>query len=150
VWFDAVAAARRWIHFENHIFSEDKTGEMFAEALIAQSVQIRDGKLGDAEIVALGGPQAAGIPGPNTRPTLQASRTGTTLPISWDAWATGFVLESKDSLANPNWSSVPGVANNSVTVPTSGPPPMRTEGNSSIISAGKALTTQRHPGGPLV
>src|SRR5512146_2760775 len=36
-WLDAIAAARRWVHFENYIFREDKTGEMFAQALIARA-----------------------------------------------------------------------------------------------------------------
>ncbi|PWU11787.1 MAG: cardiolipin synthase B [Verrucomicrobia bacterium] len=36
-WLEAIAAARQWIHFENYIFREDKTGAMFAQALIARA-----------------------------------------------------------------------------------------------------------------
>jgi hypothetical protein len=38
------------------------------------------------------------------------------LTISWAQSVTGFTLESTDSLLNPVWTAVPGVANNSVTV----------------------------------
>ena len=34
-WLDAIAAARHRVHFENYIFRDDATGEMFANALIA-------------------------------------------------------------------------------------------------------------------
>lgn len=43
-WLSAIGAARRWIHFENYIFREDQTGEMFAQTLIAKAragVQVR-------------------------------------------------------------------------------------------------------------
>jgi len=43
-WLGAIAAARQWIHFENYIFREDKTGEMFAQALMGRAragVQVR-------------------------------------------------------------------------------------------------------------
>jgi cardiolipin synthase len=35
-WLSAIGTARHWIHFENYIFWEDQTGEMFAQALIAR------------------------------------------------------------------------------------------------------------------
>lgn len=34
-WLEAIAAARHHVHFENYIFREDATGEIFAEALMA-------------------------------------------------------------------------------------------------------------------
>jgi cardiolipin synthase len=34
-WLEAIAAARHRVHFENYIFRDDATGEMFADALIA-------------------------------------------------------------------------------------------------------------------
>ena len=34
-WLDAIAAARHYIHFENYIFRDDATGQIFADALIA-------------------------------------------------------------------------------------------------------------------
>ncbi|MFB3915489.1 MAG: phosphatidylserine/phosphatidylglycerophosphate/cardiolipin synthase family protein [Terriglobales bacterium] len=36
-WLEAIAAARQHIHFESYIIHEDKTGEMFADALIAKA-----------------------------------------------------------------------------------------------------------------
>ncbi len=34
-WLEAIAAARHHVHFENYIFREDATGEIFAEALMS-------------------------------------------------------------------------------------------------------------------
>lgn len=36
-WLDAIALARRHIHFESYIIHEDSTGRMFADALIAKA-----------------------------------------------------------------------------------------------------------------
>ncbi len=36
-WLDAIAAARKHIHFESYIIHEDETGHVFAEALIAKA-----------------------------------------------------------------------------------------------------------------
>lgn len=36
-WLDAIRTARRHVHFENYIFRDDATGDMFAEALIASA-----------------------------------------------------------------------------------------------------------------
>lgn len=36
-WLEAIAAARHHIHFESYIVYEDKTGETFADALIAKA-----------------------------------------------------------------------------------------------------------------
>ncbi len=85
------------------------------------SIQIRAGKLSDAEMVALGGPSADGIPvvitGVATPPALNINRGTDTVIISWPTDVTGFTLEGTPALTNPNWQAVPGVVNNSVTVP---------------------------------
>jgi len=78
------------------------------------SIQVREGKMADSEIVALGGPQAAGIPVPH--PKLVTSVSGHTLTLSWDTAVSGFSPESTDSLTIPNWLPVPGATNNSVSV----------------------------------
>src|SRR5689334_22394999 len=39
-WLDAIAGARRWIHFESYIIHDDDVGKRFADALIAKA---RDG-----------------------------------------------------------------------------------------------------------
>jgi hypothetical protein len=107
-----------------HIFSDGGHDDE-VNTYYVNSVQIRDGKLDDYEAIALGGPQASGIPlvipgsGTVTRPTLRLSRTSTGLTISWDASATGFLLETTPSLSSPNWITVQGVTGNSVTVTTS-------------------------------
>jgi hypothetical protein len=105
-----------------HLFS-DGGHDNEVNTYYVNSVQIRDSKLADSTIAALGGPQASGIPGGPailTRPTLFVARSadGKSLTISWDTATTGFTLESTASLANPNWVPVPGVVNNSVVVST--------------------------------
>ncbi|MCC7180775.1 MAG: cardiolipin synthase B [Acidobacteria bacterium] len=43
-WLDAIASARRWIHFESYILYSDRAGRMFAEALAERAragVQVR-------------------------------------------------------------------------------------------------------------
>jgi hypothetical protein len=50
-------------------------------------------------------------------PTLSAVRSGNQITISWPASATGFILEVTANLGSPSWTAVPGVVNNSVTVP---------------------------------
>jgi hypothetical protein len=110
-----------------HLFS-DGEHDNEVNTYYVNSVQIRDGKLDDYEAAALGGPQASGIPqvipgsGAVTRPTLSLSRTSNGLTISWNASATGFLLETTPSLSSPNWATVPGVTGNSVTVSTSAGP----------------------------
>jgi hypothetical protein len=40
--------------------------------------------------------------------------------LSWPETSTGFALESSSSLAAGSWNAVAGVANNKVTVPSTG------------------------------
>lgn len=59
-------------------------------------------------------PGAAPEPGV---PSLTITQLGDNVVISWPTEATGYKLESADTLANPTWSEVTGVSGNSVTVP---------------------------------
>ena len=91
-------------------------------AIWVNSIQIRAGKLSDAQLTALGGPSASGIPvvipGDSTSaPALSVSLNGNQLEIAWPADASDFVLESSPTLTNPAWTSVSGVSGNSVVVP---------------------------------
>jgi hypothetical protein len=87
------------------------------------SVQVRAGRLSNAEIESLGGPTASGIPvrlavaPPTVPPTLSIVRTGTSVTVSWPVAETGFTLESNATLGSAGWATVAGVANNSVTLP---------------------------------
>jgi hypothetical protein len=88
------------------------------------SIQIRAGALSKAELESLGGPSASGIPillsvaPPATPPTIAASVSGGQLTLSWPAEVTGYTLETSPTLGTgAAWTAVPGVANNSVTVP---------------------------------
>ena len=87
------------------------------------SIQFRDGTMTAEQAAALGAATADGIPLPpsSTSPVqLAYGRNADKLTISWDGKATGFNLESADSLPNASWSAVPGVSNNSVTVTIGG------------------------------
>ncbi len=57
--------------------------------------------------------------GPAELPAIQFSLTGKQLTLSWPADATGFTLESADALPAPDWSAVPGVVNNQITIDVS-------------------------------
>jgi hypothetical protein len=95
---------------------QDERREMWVN-----SIQIRPGKLSDAELESLGGPTAEGIPvvlsgSAVVSPTLQvALNANGTLTLSWQADA-AFILESQEGLGAATWTTVPGVVNNSVTI----------------------------------
>jgi len=88
------------------------------------SIQIRSGKLSDAEMVALGGPTASGIPmvilPPTIEPSLTITRAAGEASISWPANVVGFVLESSPGISPAAWTATSGAVNNSVTVPAGG------------------------------
>jgi hypothetical protein len=97
---------------------QDERREMWVN-----SIQIRSGKLSDAELTALGGPSANGIPvlsltSPPTARTLTIARDGTNVRISWPATVTGFVLQSTPSIGG-TWSAVAGVTGNLISLPPS-------------------------------
>jgi probable HAF family extracellular repeat protein len=50
-------------------------------------------------------------------PKLEIKRTDVGYAISWPTFVVGFTLEYGDSLTNPVWTPVPGVMNNSITLP---------------------------------
>ena len=81
------------------------------------SVQFRDGTMTTEQAASLGAAAAGGIPLLSS-PTasLAFKRDGNKVTISWDSSATGFSLESADTLSTPGWSAVPDVANNAVTI----------------------------------
>jgi hypothetical protein len=86
--------------------------------MYANSVQFRNGRLSDADIAALGGASAAGIPLPATgSPVLTIAKSASNVVISWDAKYTGFTLEEASVVKGGSWTAVPGVTGNSATVP---------------------------------
>jgi hypothetical protein len=88
------------------------------------AIQIREGRLSNAEIESLGGPSADGIPvvltvePPPAPPSLTLQLAGDSLTISWPVDATNYILESSSAVAGGSWTPVPGVTGNSVTVTT--------------------------------
>ena len=52
-----------------------------------------------------------------TLPVLSITKSGNNISLSWPTLVTGFTLESAVAVTSPTWSPVPGVVNNSVTLP---------------------------------
>jgi hypothetical protein len=88
--------------------------------MYVSSVQIRSGKLTDAEMAALGGPSSTGIPIliPAV-PKLSVSYGGGSVTISWPEEVTGFKLERTSSLETPVWTEVTDRVGNSATLSAS-------------------------------
>lgn len=97
----------RWSLAPTAQFLGDNDGEV--KPVYVSSVQIRDGRMSDAAIAALGAPTAGKIPG-----FIKATRSGGNVVIDW----TGSVLESAPSLNGP-WTVVAGAAHPYV-VPANG------------------------------
>jgi hypothetical protein len=111
-------AIRRTLLPKAVLFADDGSER---RAMWVNSVQIRSGKLTDAQMVALGGPSAAKIPVvievPSTEaPTLSLTVSGDNVVISWPATATGYTLQSATVLTSSAWTDISGVQNNSYTV----------------------------------
>jgi len=112
-------AARRALQPTAILFGDGDQDER--RVMYASSIQIRAGKLTDDEMVALGGPSAAGIPLLiKPLPKLSIVKNSGSVTVTVSGAGNTSVLESSPSLTNPTWTPVPGVANNSVTLPTSG------------------------------
>ena len=87
--------------------------------LWVKSIQVRNGALSKAELAALSTPTANGIPvyiPVEQPPELCFGKIGNQMTLIWPLSATGYTLESSASLGSPNWTTVSGVANNSVVV----------------------------------
>jgi len=116
------APRRAWQH--TVLLFADGDGDDHDAAVYVNSIQISHGKLSDAQMEALGGPSANGIPvvapeGSAVNPvTLNVAKTGNSLTISWPVADSGYVLQSTSTLTAPSWQPVPGVdyVNNTVTV----------------------------------
>jgi len=107
------------------ILFADGDGDNERRKMWVNSVQIRAGALSQAELAALGGPAAAGIPAAvavtsPSAPRLLIVRVGGDLRIAWAGNITGYRLQGTASLGNPDWQDVASVAN-CATVPASGP-----------------------------
>lgn len=77
--------------------------------MYVNSIQFRNGRLSDADIAALGGATAAGIPAPTTTaPAMSASLGTGGITVSWPASAAGYALYSTPSLTEPVWTQVAG------------------------------------------
>jgi len=126
VRFGQMTTGERWGFDRRHAIGPlvrmyaDGEGDNEVNTVYLNSLQFRDYTMTPEEAAALGPASANGIPIPATgNPTLAINRTGTTLTLSWNVAVagSGFNLESTDSLTTANWSTVPNVVNNSVTVP---------------------------------
>jgi hypothetical protein len=103
---------RRTMPVGGAVLFGDEDGER--HPAYVSSIQVRDGKMSDAELAALGPPTATGIPlfvtgAPTVVAALDIQRLGNTLSIVWPPGLTGYVLQSSPSLTTPNWQPVAGV-----------------------------------------
>ncbi len=91
--------------------------------MYVNSVQIRNGRLSNAEIEAMGGPSPAGIPvvlpvlAPAVPPTVTVARGASSITVSWPADSL-LKLQSAPAISGP-WTVVPGVTGNSATLDSS-------------------------------
>jgi len=111
---------QRWSLESNGVLFGDEDGEQ-AAALI-NSIQFRPVVLSSSQIGLLGGPTAAGIPVViPPPPVLGMAPDFGDYVISWPTDYTGYTLESSPTLGpTAQWTPVPGVANNSVSVAPTG------------------------------
>jgi hypothetical protein len=99
------------------------------DVMYVNSVQVRDGKLSNADIEALGGPTAGGLPliygeeapaavqPPESPAELSIARAGNSVTISWPSDLTGWTLEASPVVgSSAAWTTVPNVTGSSVTV----------------------------------
>src|SRR5262249_48727119 len=95
----------------------DEDGEQ--GAALVNSIQFRATVLSPAQIASLGGPSASGIPAnipPAPRMSVLISGFGD-LTLSWPQNHVGYTLECSPALGpTAQWSTVPGVVNNSAVV----------------------------------
>jgi len=97
----------RWSLKPTALLLGDQDGDL--QPLYVSSVQVRNGRMTDASIAAMGAPTANKIPG-----CIKASRSGGSVVINW----TGNVLESATNPAGP-WTQIGGAAHpHIVTAPT--------------------------------
>jgi hypothetical protein len=116
------APRRAWQH--TMLLFADGDGDDHDATVYVNSIQISRGKLSDAQMEALGGPSANGIPvvvvgGSTPIPaTLSLVKSGNSITISWPKAATGYTLQSTSTLLTPSWQAVSGVdyVNNTVTL----------------------------------
>jgi len=93
------------------------TGDDNTLSVYVKSIQVSSGKASDAQMMALGGVSAYGIP--LAVPVLNGAVSGGNVVFSWDTAFNGYTLYSTTDLANPAWVPVPGVdyAHNSISIP---------------------------------
>lgn len=97
----------RWSLKPTALLLGDQDGDLMP--LYVSSVQVRNGRMTDASIAAMGTPTANKIPG-----CITAGRSGNSIVINW----TGNVLESAANPAGP-WTQINGAAHpHVVTAPT--------------------------------
>ncbi len=87
--------------------------------MYVSSIQIRSGKLSDAEMAAMGAPDGAALPLAITvqpAPALSILLGAGQVTVSWPLSVSGYTLEGSPSIGSPAWVAVPGVSGNSVTL----------------------------------
>ena len=97
----------RWSLGPTALLLADGGGDGEVQPVYVSSVQVRNARMTDAAIAALGVPTANKISLPEIPATIRVSRSGTSIVIDWS----GTALESKSSLSvTGGWSEVTGAA----------------------------------------
>jgi len=85
------------------LFTTGDRTDVFTQLGYVNSIQFVEGRLSDADLAALGGPNPTGTP----LLQLRATPAGANLTLRWKS-ATNIFLQKSASLTNPNWQDVPG------------------------------------------
>jgi hypothetical protein len=106
----------RWSLRPTALLFADEDGE--TNPGYVNSIQFRNGLMTDAEVLALGGVTADGIPLPAEQPVItSAVKVGNNIVISWQG-AAGLRLKQNADITGGSWTEVPGTAGaNSATIP---------------------------------
>ena len=100
------------------LFNEGDTSGIYTHQCYVSSIAVADRVLNDAEMAALGGPNANGILARSfaPKPALSIQASNGNAVISWPASYVGYALEQSDTLSSPQWKPVAGITNNSVSL----------------------------------
>jgi hypothetical protein len=106
------------------LFNEGDTSGVYTHELYVSSIAVADRVLSNAELSALGGPNASGILARSftPKPTLSIQQSGANSVVSWPSNYVGYALEQTSSLTLPQWGPVGRVTNNTVNLTPSSTP----------------------------
>lgn len=119
---DSGGVDQRWSLGEAALLFTDEDNETAAG--FVNSIQFRPLALSDAEVAALGGPSAEGIPlalpfviAPEPPPTVSVALVGDQVQLTWTGGTAPFQVQRKASLTDTEWNAVTTTDQRTTTVP---------------------------------